>query len=41
VITRPDYLHRFDAIHAWLAEHHIYTTPHPAFVWRPPDASDS
>jgi hypothetical protein len=41
MITHPDYLHRFEAIHAWLAEHHIYTTPHPDFVWRPRDASDS
>jgi hypothetical protein len=41
MITRPAYLHRFEAIHAWLAEHHIYATPHPAFVWRPRDASDS
>jgi hypothetical protein len=40
-ITYADYRRRVEAIHAWLAKRHIYTTPHPDFVWRPRDASDS
>jgi hypothetical protein len=40
-ITYTDYRHRVDAIHAWLAERHIYTTPHPDFVRQAADASDS
>jgi hypothetical protein len=40
-ITYADYRHRVGAIHAWLAERHIYATPHPDFVWPPRDASDS
>jgi hypothetical protein len=40
-ITYPDYRHRIEVIHAWLAEHHIYATPHRGSVRRPRDASDS